>query len=299
MIIILKKRKTRNEKQTHFSTQADVVLRGYSGYNTEWALSLVPEVFLPPDGDRNGTKRPPNALLTIFLGANDAALPDGSAARQHVPLGRFKKNLTAIASAALGTMEPGGLVLLISCPPVDDGERVRRAGLAAAVADLDLAVGPAAPREGDAPPPPLAPLPERTNEAARLYSRAAREVVESLSSSSSSHGTGKEEEKERGQGASRVDPTTAEPPRVKFLDLWELLGGSSSPVATESSGPSSTASEGEDGRFLSDGLHLSELGNARVFGSVLAAIAEHRPHLRASELPLDLPDHSTMDPCPR
>jgi len=42
------------------------VLRGYSGYNTAWALHLLAKVF--QEGMR------PPALVTIFFGANDAAL---------------------------------------------------------------------------------------------------------------------------------------------------------------------------------------------------------------------------------
>lgn len=48
--------------------QADVIARGYSGYNTRWATYVVEKIFTkghtPPD------------LVTIFFGANDAALPD-------------------------------------------------------------------------------------------------------------------------------------------------------------------------------------------------------------------------------
>ncbi len=42
------------------------MLRGYSGYNTAWALYLLPKVF--PEGMR------PPALVTVFFGANDAVL---------------------------------------------------------------------------------------------------------------------------------------------------------------------------------------------------------------------------------
>ena len=43
---------------------------GYSGYNSRWALHLLDRVF------PLGTAAPPPALVTIFFGANDAALPD-------------------------------------------------------------------------------------------------------------------------------------------------------------------------------------------------------------------------------
>lgn len=43
---------------------------GYNGYNTRWALQLLDRVF------PNNTAAPPPRLVTIFFGANDAALPD-------------------------------------------------------------------------------------------------------------------------------------------------------------------------------------------------------------------------------
>lgn len=33
------------------------------------------------------------SLVTIFFGANDAALPDRDSRRQHVPLSEYKENL--------------------------------------------------------------------------------------------------------------------------------------------------------------------------------------------------------------
>lgn len=53
------------------AVQADVVLRGYSGYNLAWAQHLLAKVF--------PLQAPPlkPALVTIFFGANDAALAGG------------------------------------------------------------------------------------------------------------------------------------------------------------------------------------------------------------------------------
>ena len=49
------------------AAQADVIARGYSGYNTRWAAHILDKIFTrgqaPPD------------LVTVFFGANDAALP--------------------------------------------------------------------------------------------------------------------------------------------------------------------------------------------------------------------------------
>ncbi|CAI0445032.1 unnamed protein product [Linum tenue] len=61
----------------HFARTADVVLRGYSGYNTRWALKVAERVF-PAAGEA--------VAVTVFFGANDACLPDRCSAFQHVPL---------------------------------------------------------------------------------------------------------------------------------------------------------------------------------------------------------------------
>lgn len=200
-------------------------------------------------------------------------------------------------------MERGGTVLLISCPPVGEEARARKLG-------RELA-GPQA-----FPGSSSLPLPERTNEAARMYAEAACEVAESFSGKGEKAEEEKKQEKEEerreaarrgGSGeARRAEAPTARaasaareaPPRVAFLNLWEALEGSGSPVATARVS-TARAREKRRRRYLSDGLHLSELGNSRVFREVKKAIAKHCPHLRAEYLPLEFPDHSTLEPCPR
>ncbi|GMQ10104.1 hypothetical protein CsSME_00053240 [Camellia sinensis var. sinensis] len=73
----------------NYSRKADVVLRGYSGYNTRWALFLLHRLF------PLGSTTPPVAT-TIFFGANDAALSGRTSERQHVPTEEYKENLKRI-----------------------------------------------------------------------------------------------------------------------------------------------------------------------------------------------------------
>lgn len=56
-----------NHRAAH--AQADVINRGYSGYNTRWSKYLLQKVF-------PASQKPGPALVTVFYGANDAALPD-------------------------------------------------------------------------------------------------------------------------------------------------------------------------------------------------------------------------------
>jgi lysophospholipase L1-like esterase len=73
--------------------QADVVLRGLSGYNTRWALKVLPRAM---EGAAGAGADP--AAVTVFFGANDATLPDQVQAHQHVPLQEYQSNLRAISA---------------------------------------------------------------------------------------------------------------------------------------------------------------------------------------------------------
>ncbi|KAA0052635.1 GDSL esterase/lipase [Cucumis melo var. makuwa] len=78
----------------HFTRKADVVVRGYSGYNTRWALKVIERVF-PPSEEREAASP---LAVTVFFGANDACLPDRYGAFQHVPLHEYKQNLISIVT---------------------------------------------------------------------------------------------------------------------------------------------------------------------------------------------------------
>lgn len=103
-----------------YQRTADITLRGYSGYNTRWALNTLPAIF--PAGAA-ATTTP--ALVTVLLGANDANLPaplrkqSASASRQHVPLDEYVDNLRSIVRAIRATGDGSARVLLITPPPVD------------------------------------------------------------------------------------------------------------------------------------------------------------------------------------
>ena len=57
-----------------YQRRADVLNRGYSGYNTSWALELLPRLRDTPGVETR--------LVTVFFGANDASLVEHNA-RQH------------------------------------------------------------------------------------------------------------------------------------------------------------------------------------------------------------------------
>lgn len=74
-----------------------MVIRGYSGYNTRWALKVIERVF-PESNEHGGAGAGDPLAVTVFFGANDACLPDRYGAFQHVPLNEYKQNLVSIVS---------------------------------------------------------------------------------------------------------------------------------------------------------------------------------------------------------
>ncbi|KDO18459.1 hypothetical protein SPRG_15168 [Saprolegnia parasitica CBS 223.65] len=89
--------------------KADVVNRGCSGWTTrDWVPKL-------PLLGREWSHKPPS-LITIFLGANDAALVPEP---QHVPLETYAGNLKILLQT-LGATFPDCRFLLLTPPPIDD-----------------------------------------------------------------------------------------------------------------------------------------------------------------------------------
>ncbi|KAL6524476.1 hypothetical protein OROHE_016147 [Orobanche hederae] len=94
-----------------YSRKVDVVLRGYSGYNTRWAMFLLHHVFPLVSAT-------PPIAVTIFFGANDAALLSGTGKKQHVSIEEYKENLRRMVRH-IKKSSPDTLVVLITPPPID------------------------------------------------------------------------------------------------------------------------------------------------------------------------------------
>lgn len=132
----------------HYSRSADVILRGYSGYNTRWAARVLARAV-------TGIPSASVAAVTVLFGANDASLPTRASAFQYVPLGEYRENLRAIC-ALLRDRWPAAAVILVTPPPVDERGRLRFIG------------GGGGDGSG---------LPERTNQATGEYARACVQVA--------------------------------------------------------------------------------------------------------------------------
>lgn len=101
---------------SHFQRRADIINRGFSGYNTRWAKALLPNIV-----DRDNIPH----VIMIFFGANDAALND----HQHVPLSEYRANLEHMCHYLLGLGMPRSSIILITPPPADEEARKAVSGL--------------------------------------------------------------------------------------------------------------------------------------------------------------------------
>ncbi|MBA0690095.1 hypothetical protein Goari_007791 [Gossypium aridum] len=239
-----------------YSRKADVVLRGYGGYNTRWALFLLHHLFplvklfftfsvnlqmadqtvqfvtyslKSPTSEECfycivvGSTKPPVAT-TIFLGANDAALAGRTSERQHVPVEEYKENLRKIVRH-LKECSPTMLIVLITPPPIDEEGRMEYARETYGEKAMTL--------------------PERTNETTGVYAKGCIELAGELG--------------------------------VRSINLWSKM----------------QETDGWQKKYLRDGLHLTAEGNAVVFDEVVKVFKE--AWLDASEMPYDFPHHSEID----
>ncbi|KAK4842875.1 hypothetical protein QYF36_001125 [Acer negundo] len=132
-----------------YSRKADVIVRGYGGYNTRWALFLLHHIFAMDN------KSAPVAT-TIFFGANDAALPGRNSERQNVPVEEYRDNLKKIVQH-LQAISPTMIIALITPPPIDEKGRMEFARSLYGENAMKL--------------------PERTNEAAGVYAKQCIELA--------------------------------------------------------------------------------------------------------------------------
>ncbi|KAE9042795.1 hypothetical protein PR003_g3622 [Phytophthora rubi] len=109
--------------QGEYSRTADVVNRGLPGYNTKWFFKdIAPTI---EREIRKGVYTTPS-LITIWFGANDAALATGYSSEEHVPIEDYNENLKKIVSGFWSAAPTAG-ILLITPPHVNDAARAKLA----------------------------------------------------------------------------------------------------------------------------------------------------------------------------
>ncbi|KAF7725529.1 hypothetical protein EC973_009559 [Apophysomyces ossiformis] len=108
-----------------YQRKMDVINRGFSGYNTDWAIPVFRQLL--PTKEDQAREAASIRLITIFFGANDAALPISF---QHVPLDRFEENLNTLVSMVRSEdsrfYNPKARLILITQPPLNEPQWQKR-----------------------------------------------------------------------------------------------------------------------------------------------------------------------------
>nr|DAD26734.1 TPA_asm: hypothetical protein HUJ06_028202 [Nelumbo nucifera] len=126
---------------------ADILVRGYSGWNSRRALQVVDQVF-----PKDAAVQP--SLVIVYFGGNDSMGPHSSGLGPHVPLPEYVENMRKIAFH-LKSLSENTRIIFLSCPPVN--EEVVRKGTSAIFSEID-----------------------RTNEACHRYSDACLELCREI-----------------------------------------------------------------------------------------------------------------------
>ncbi|GAB1732082.1 hypothetical protein NU195Hw_g8936t1 [Hortaea werneckii] len=241
----------------HYSRKLAVINAGLSGYSTDKALSILPQILPVPSSSSSLTS--PSAtspgtsqikLFVLFFGANDARLPSTGKPEQHVPLESFKSNLRAMATLPeLRAHHPETKILLITPPPVD--ERLCEQD--------DAGKGISYPR--------------RTAETTAMYAQAVRDVGAELVASAGGGGGGGD---------------------IAVLDLWDRFMRVAGWVPGEPLVGSKDVEQVDPGKgglegLLKDGVHLTGEGNRVLFDELVGTISRTWPELDAERLGFDLP----------
>lgn len=121
----------------YYQRRADILNRGFAGYNTKWVLEYLSteqgfsDIFDIPFVSSSTTAtqeeeklgNPNVCLVTIFFGANDASDPILNP-RHHVSLQEYNSNLKKLIQIVRKTC-PESKILLITPPPVHHESRLR------------------------------------------------------------------------------------------------------------------------------------------------------------------------------
>uniref|UniRef100_A0A1E1XRD1 Putative isoamyl acetate-hydrolyzing esterase n=1 Tax=Amblyomma sculptum TaxID=1581419 RepID=A0A1E1XRD1_AMBSC len=95
-----------------FERRCDVVVRGFSGYNTRMCKYVLPRIFGPEDAENL-------AAFVMFLGANDCAEPT-DCGKQHIPLKEYVSNMEGMLEYLKGCGVPENKLILLTPPPYCD-----------------------------------------------------------------------------------------------------------------------------------------------------------------------------------
>ncbi|XP_062002305.1 GDSL esterase/lipase WDL1-like isoform X1 [Rosa rugosa] len=99
-----------------YSRKADILLRGYAGWNSRRALKVLEQVF-----PKDATIQP--SLVIVYFGGNDSMRPNPLGLGPHVPLSEYVENMRKIATH-LQSLSEKTRIIFLSAPPVNE-EQIR------------------------------------------------------------------------------------------------------------------------------------------------------------------------------
>ncbi|KAL3830173.1 hypothetical protein ACJIZ3_018975 [Penstemon smallii] len=100
-----------------YARKADVILRGYSGWNSRMALQVLDQVF-----PKDAAVQP--SLVIVYFGGNDATNPHPTGLGAHVPLPEYVENMKRII-LHIKSLSDKTRIICLSSPPIDE-EKIRQ-----------------------------------------------------------------------------------------------------------------------------------------------------------------------------
>ncbi|TKY63500.1 GDSL esterase/lipase CPRD49 [Spatholobus suberectus] len=97
-----------------YARKADVILRGYAGWNSRRALQVL-DIIFPKDA----TIQP--SLVIVYFGGNDSMHPHPSGHSPHVPLQEYIENMRKI-SIHLKSLSKKTRIIFLSSPPINEAQ---------------------------------------------------------------------------------------------------------------------------------------------------------------------------------
>lgn len=95
-----------------YARKADILLRGYYGWNSRRALEVLDQVFPKDDPIQP-------SLVIVYFGGNDSMGSHPSGLGPHVPLPEYVENMRRIATH-LKNLSDATRIIFLSTPPVDE-----------------------------------------------------------------------------------------------------------------------------------------------------------------------------------
>lgn len=97
-----------------YARKADILLRGYFGWNSRRAVEVLDQVF-----PKSAVNQP--SLVIVYFGGNDSMGPHSSGLGPHVPLQEYIENMRKIATH-LKSLSESIRLIFVSSPPVDEAK---------------------------------------------------------------------------------------------------------------------------------------------------------------------------------